>query len=136
MTNTVSTVVLDSTVVSYLFDNSGPAAFYAEHIRGKRPVISFQTLEEVRFGMLRRNWGARRINEMRRHLQQYEVIWATQSLIDVSIRLRVEREGVGRKMSTADAWIAATAVLLECPLASHDGDFVGITNLELIRAPS
>ncbi len=32
--------------------------------------------------------------------------------------------------------LAASAVFLECPLASHDGDFIGIPNLELIHAPS
>ena len=39
-------------------------------------------------------------------------------------------------MSTADAWIAATAIRLGCPLATHDRDFSGIDGLELIQAPS
>ena len=38
-----------------------------------------------------------------------------------------------REMGQADAWIAATALLLDCPLASSDRDFLGHPNLELIR---
>jgi len=36
-------------------------------------------------------------------------------------------------LKSADAWIAATALLLECPLASHDGDFADIPGIELLR---
>ena len=35
----------------------------------------------------------------------------------------------------ADAWIAATAIMLSCPLASHDGHFMEIPNLRLIKSP-
>lgn len=137
MTDRRNAVVVDSCVVSYLFDDSGPAAYYADRLAGKNLLISFQTLEEIRFGMLKRNWGARRRNEMERHLMQYDVIWPNHELVDISAQLRRQRERAGRPLTTADAWIAATAILLECPLASHDGDFAETPNLvELIRAPS
>ena len=58
------------------------------------------------------------------------------SLQSREARVRNERERAGRKLNTADAWIAATAIMLACPLASHDADFSDIPNLELIRAPS
>ena len=56
-------------------------------------------------------------------------------MVRISARLRSERERAGRRLTTADAWIAATALMLDCPLPSHDGDFSGIPDLELIRAP-
>jgi predicted nucleic acid-binding protein len=57
-------------------------------------------------------------------------------MIDICAKLRAERRSAGRELQMADAWIAATALLLDCPLASHDIHFVGIPNLQLIRDPS
>ena len=68
-----------------------------------------------------------------RHIDQYQVIWPDRALVDVSSKLRVDREGKGRKLNTADAWIAGTALYLDCRLASHDGDFDGIPDLQLLR---
>lgn len=62
MTDRRDIVVVDTCVVSYLFNDSGPAAYYAEQLFGRNLLISFQTLEEIRFWMLKRNWGARRWN--------------------------------------------------------------------------
>ena len=99
-------------------------------------MISFQTLEEIRFGALKHGWGRRRQNEMERYLQQYRTMWTSPELVAVCAQLRSERERAGRRLNTADAWIAATAVLLDCPVVTHDRDFSGIPGLELIRTPS
>lgn len=130
-----SPVVLDTSVVSLLLRDDSEAAYYRNEIRGLRTVISFQTREEVLFGAIRAGWGDRRMNALQRHLEQYELVTSSLEMAEISARLRYERERVGRKLNTADAWIAATAVMLDCPLASHDGDFSGIPDLELIRAP-
>ena len=76
------------------------------------------------------------MNELLQYLDRYEVVWSTPELVEISARLRDERERTGRKLNTADAWVAATAIMLDCPFASHDGDFSDIPNLELIRARS
>ena len=131
-----SLVVLDSVVVSILLRRDEPAAYYRAEIEGLRPVISFQTREEALFGAIRAGWGVRRMNALHQHLDQYEMVPSSHELIRVSAQLRSDRERVGRALTTADAWIAATAIMLACPLASHDGDFSGIPGLELIRAPS
>ena len=88
------------------------------------------------FGAIKGGWGARRMNQLLRHLDQYEMLGVTPELIEICAHLRSEREAVGRQLNTADAWIAATALLLQCPLATTDADFEGIPNLALIRAPS
>lgn len=129
-------VVLDTSVVSLLFRNAAQAEFYQDEIAGRRPVISFQTQEEALFGAIKGSWGARRMSQLRRRLDQYELIGVTPELIDICAHLRSERESAGRQLNNADAWIAATALLLQCPLATTDGDFEGIPELELIRAPS
>ena len=127
-------IVLDTSVVSYIFNGDSRADYYVERIRGLRTFISFQTLEEAWHGAYARGWGNRRKDELAAHLSQYLVIWATAELVDTCARLRSEREKAGRRLEVADAWIAATALLLECPLASHDRDFSAIPGLEFIRA--
>lgn len=128
-------IVVDTSVVSYIFNRHPVAPYYLNQLRGRPLAVSFQTLEEIWFGARMGGWGRRRRNEMERHLQQYQTVWANAALVAISTDLRHEREQAGRRLSTADAWIAATAIMLDCPVASHDRDFSGIPGLELIRAP-
>ena len=130
-----SLIVVDTSVVSLLIRRDRRATYYENHMVGCRAVISFQTLEELWFGAYKGGWGDRRKNGLRRDIDQYEVVWPSPDLVQISARLRSERERAGRRLSTADAWVAATALLVDCPLASHDRDFAGIPNLEFIRAP-
>jgi predicted nucleic acid-binding protein len=42
-------------------------------------------------------------------------------------------QAAGRRMECADAWIAATALLYDAPLVTHNrGDYLGIPGLTLI----
>jgi predicted nucleic acid-binding protein len=134
MERLIERVVLDSTVVSYIFNGDSRADYYQERIRGRQLLISFQTLEESWFGAFRRGWGASRTRELEAHLQQYETIWPDAEIATVCARLRAESLSAGRGLQIADSWIAATALTLGCPLASHDRDFDGIPGLEVIRS--
>ena len=127
-------IVLDTNVVSFIFRRDSRAQYYEERIAGDTAVISFQTLEELYALALRNRWGEERRDDLMSHLAQYEVIWPDEDLALASAQLRLEREGAGRRLDAADAWIAATALWLHCPLASHDRDFSGIPGLELIQA--
>ena len=130
-----SPVVLDTSVVSILLRGDPAATYYNSVIAGMRPVISFQTVEEAWFGAVKNNWEASRRNGLSQHLAQYNVVWPTPEMVDTSANLRSAQERAGHKLNTADAWIAATALMLNCPLASHDGDFDGIAGLQLITRP-
>ena len=131
-----SLVVLDTSVVSILMRGHEQANYYRRQIQGRLPVISFQTWEESWFGALKGTWGDKRKNALRKNLNRFQVVWPTPELVEISANLRVERERFGRALSTADAWVAATAIMLQCPLASHDRDFDDIPNLQLIRMPN
>ena len=126
---------LDTSVVSLLFRGDPRSGSYLGHMTDERAVIAFQTVEEIWYGAFKAGWGARRSNELALHLALYEVVWPDEETADISANLRVEREKTGRRLNTADAWIAATALRLSCPLASEDGDFEGIPSLNLIQAP-
>jgi len=44
---------------------------------------------------------------------------------------------VGRRLETADAWIAATAVLYDAPLVTHNAsDYAGVPGLKLLTEAS
>jgi len=133
MASSAQLVVADTGVVSLIFRGDSRSQFYEERIVGMRPVVSFQTLEELYIWPIGNNWGTRRRNELQRHLEMYEVIWPNLELVRLSAELRNEREKAGRRLNTADAWIAATALMLNCPLAYHDRDFDGIPGLPVIR---
>lgn len=119
-------IVLDTSVVSPVFKGDPRSNYYLSHVNGQRAVVSFQTIEEMWFGAYKAGWGARQKNQLALHIRQYEVVWPDLETAHISANLRVERELAGRRLNTADAWIAATALRLSCPLASEDGDFDGI----------
>ena len=126
-------VVVDTSVVSIIFNDTKYADAYRELLTGRELCISLQVWEESLFGTYRRNWGERRRNELARHRAQYTTVWANPDLVEISARLRDNRQRAGRELKSADAWVAATALMLQCPLASHDRDFTGITDLNLLQ---
>lgn len=132
----VGSVIVDTSVVSLMFRGDGPAEYYMDRIAGLSPCVSFQTVEEAWFGAYVSDWGPHRRNDLARHLEQYEVVWPTEELVEICARLRCDRQSRGRRLAKADAWVAATALMLDCPLASHDRDLSGIADLTLIQAPT
>ena len=131
---TQTPVVVDTCVVSYIYDNNPIASQYIQRMRNHRAVISFQTYEELLFGVLIANWGPRRKGELFRYVDTtYEMVGYDLELVNISARLRTDSRKRGRELSVADAWIAATAIWLDCPLLSHDKDFGNPPDLQVIR---
>lgn len=126
-------VVADTNIISYIASGSPIAELYLPHLQGARIHISFQTVQEAWYGAYKDGWGERRQRGLAQQLGQYQVVWPSMDLVRISAGVRAQRHRVGRPLGVADAWIAATALDLGCPLVSHDGDFVDIPNLELIR---
>ena len=117
-------VVLDTSVVSIL---SRPDDFryfyYQQRLEGLKLVVSFQTLEERWFGAYNRDWGIKKQRALETQLGGFEVIWPTPTLISTCARLRSDTRKAGHELLQADAWIAATAMMLDCPLAADNSDF-------------
>ena len=131
---TVPSIVVDTNVVSYIYRQDRRAEPYLNDMARRRAVISFQTYEELLYGALRSNWGERRRNELLDYVgANYEMVGYDRELVNACARLRAAASDRGRPLSPADAWIAATAILLGCPLLSHDrGDFGNSPELRLI----
>ena len=131
---TPTPVVVDTNVVSYIHNNDSIAVPYTARMRNHRVVISFQTYEELQFGVLIRNWGQRRRDLLFQYVDSsYEIIRYDLELLKICAHLRAESRRRGRELKVPDAWIAATAVWLDCPLLSHDRDFSGLPDLQVVR---
>ncbi len=125
--------VVDTDVVSFLFKNSGLASLYHQHVTGKLLLISFMTVAELDRWALQHNWGPARTALMEAHLQQFVVHPSDRDLSRLWARVIDGERRNGRVISTADAWIAATALLNNIPLVSHNRrDFEKIAGLNLI----
>ncbi|MXY20932.1 MAG: type II toxin-antitoxin system VapC family toxin [Dehalococcoidia bacterium] len=127
-------VVLDTSIVSLFIRERAQAEYYRAQIANRHLALSFQTVEELWHGAYHANWGEVRQDELAQQLGYYEIIWPNSRLVDICARLRAERKRAGRELGIADAWIAATALMLNCPLATADRDFINIPGLRLIQA--
>ncbi|MEF2277105.1 PIN domain-containing protein [Deinococcus sp. YIM 134068] len=101
-----------------------------------RGLISFQTLAELSEWALKNCWGARRTQQLLDFLSPFGVIHSNASLSARWAAVRVAAMKAGRPIDSADAWIAATALAVGCPLVTHNAaDFAGVPGLSIVTAP-
>ncbi len=125
--------VVDTDVVSFFFKNSALAGLYHQHIAGRLLIISFMTVAELDRWALEHNWGRARTALMEAHLQQFVVYPSDRALCRLWAQVIDSERRDGRVVSTADAWIAATALLSNLPLVSHNRKhFEHVSGLSLI----
>lgn len=132
-------IVIDTDVFSAeLVPRSPLAERYATLITGRPAFISFQTVAELRYGALRRGWGAARILQLDARTQRAEVVHSGPELVDVCARLRLDCGRAGHALAArehnGDRWIAATAIRLGVPLISNDAIFRHAPGLRLESA--
>lgn len=132
-------VVADTNAISYLFDwhPRGQAEFYSKAFEGRNLLYSFQTLEEIRFGGFKNSqWGKTYLQEIEMYLRDnYEIVFPDDKIIRTCAELRAEAKLNNLKptLLQPDAWIAATAVSLGCPVASSDLVFQSLADLGLLE---
>jgi predicted nucleic acid-binding protein len=109
-------LVVDTDVASFVFKwHPEFAPRYVGIIRGSELVVSFMTLAEMRQGAL--------------------VLHSDSRLCSTWGAVRNESVRKGRQMSSADAWIAATALVLSAPLVTNNPkDYRHLDKLELVSA--
>ena len=133
----MATVLLDTSVVSLFHPRR-----YADPLRERyiaymddyTCVISFQTYAELWKWAEKHHWGSKSRDGLVRFINEFVVVPFDFDLGMEWARISVLCEEAGRPMSSSDLWIAATAVLYQCPLITHDSDFVGrdIDGLQVI----
>lgn len=132
-------VVIDTGVYGAdLVPGSRLAAIYEPIIVGRPAFISFQTAAELRYGALRRNWGAARLRKLEARVAEAETVHSGPELVLVYAQLRVDcvriGHALGQRDHDADRWIAATALRLGAPLVSNDRIFKDVPGLVLESA--
>lgn len=114
-------LLLDTDVFSYLVradDQRGHP--YRRHLVGKAITISFITVGEVLFGAVRRDWGARRIEGLKRRLVDSIILPFDFEVCVAYASLKTQLRAQGRILSDNDLWIAASAVRHSLPLVSNN----------------
>jgi len=129
----VKTLLVDTTVVSYLLKEHSLASRYRELLTGNLLGVSFMTIAELYCWPLQRGWGEKRFSDLKAHLARY-VVLAHDDAVSWEWAQLVSRKG--RPMSFPDAWIGATALRYGVPLVTHNArHFDHITELEIITVP-
>ena len=125
-------VVVDTDVVSFAFKGGPLAARYAPHLLGRTLVISFMTLAKLERWAIKHNWSPARRAALQQHLQRFVVQHSTAALCRQWAAVVTAAERRGQIIAGADAWHAATALLLGIPLISQNRKlFVGVPGLTL-----
>ena len=92
----------------------------------------------VDYGALRAGWGELRRRRLERRVAELAVVQPDDEMIRLCAELRRGCRKIGHplgsKIHDGDRWIAAAAIRLELPLASHDGVFKAAPRLELLTA--
>jgi predicted nucleic acid-binding protein len=126
-------VVVDTDVISYIVKGDTRGALYQPHLAGQIASISFMALAELELWTLSAGWGARRKQDITRHLRRYIVEHSSPALCRQWSEVMNNSRRVGRPVAVTDAWNAATALLLRLPLVTHNrSHFAGISNLTVI----
>jgi len=126
-------LVVDTDIASFLFKKDTRAAPYVPHLSGHMLAISFQTLAELESWAIAANWGDRRRQQLAHYLRRYIVEDSSAALCRRWAEVINDARRRGRPIAAADAWIAATALLLDVPLVTHNrGDFSSVPGLAVI----
>jgi len=76
------------------------------------------------------NWGAKRVEWLRLFLGLCKIVPSSHALVLKWAEGMVGARRCGRRIETADAWIASTALLYDAPLPTHNKtDYLGVPGL-------
>ena len=116
----MSQIVVDTDVASYIFNWHSSAQRYVDALRGSELILSFTSIAEMRMRAMDEGWGVRRRNLLEHFLRGFGAAYADDALCTSWAALRARARAAGRSLSPQDAWIAATALRLDAPLATNN----------------
>ena len=126
----MNSIVLDTDVVSFLFKGDTRAEIYLPHLQDRQWLISFMSEAELEQWALFANWSAKRTDWLRIFLRRVVIVPSSHDLVLKWAEAMVAARRAGRRIETADAWVAATALLYDAPLLTHNkSDYLGVPGL-------
>lgn len=91
------------------------------------------TLAELKLWTLKNNWGEKRKSNFAEFLKDYLVIYPDEKLCEIWATIKSDAHKYGNPIDTADAWVAAVALLFDVPLVTNNRrHFQNIKNLQII----
>jgi predicted nucleic acid-binding protein len=127
-------LVVDTDVASFIFKwHPDFAPQYVAIVRGSELIAPFMTLAEMRQGALDANWGPRKCAVLEAYLADFSILHSDSLLCATWAVVRNESTQKGHPISSADAWIAATALVLSAPLVTNNPkDYRHLDKLQLV----
>lgn len=126
-------VVVDTDVLSFIFKSDTRGAAYKPHLAGKEIIISFMTLAELNQWAIHRKWGKARKERFDSYRRPFTVLHSDEDLCLKWAEVMEDARRNGSPIQTADAWVAATALLHDIPVVTHNWKhFAGVDGLAVI----
>ena len=129
-------VLVDTNVLSFVLKQSSDVTRYLPHLTSNVLNASFMTVAELDRWALSGNWGTDRRFAFERFVEDLVVHGYSRELGRKWAQIRLGATRTGRPVRVADAWIAATALLLDLPLVTDNRRaFEAIPGLRIIHEP-
>ena len=126
-------ILIDSDVLSYIYNKHSLASAYEEVLQDFQGFISLQTVAEMRYGAFLGKWGKRRFEKLENYLDNYATIEPNDTTAMYWAQLQAQVRSVGRHIAPGDAWIAATALEHDLVLVTHNvKDFESVEGLQIL----
>lgn len=126
-------MVVDTDVLSFWQKKDSRGSDYGRAVAGSTLVTSFQTVAEQLRWAAQRNWSSQRRNPLEDYLRQFIVYPYSIALARKWAEIMAGTSRAGKTMGAGDAWVAATARLLDAPLATHNRrHFESVPDLALV----
>lgn len=113
-------VVVDTDIASYIFNWHTLAENNLNALQGSELFLSFMSIAELRMGAISARWGSHRRLLLERFILGFELAYANNDLCTIWARIRADARAAGRPLSPQEAWIAATALVLDAPVATNN----------------
>lgn len=129
----ITSVVVDTDVVSYIFKGDTRANLYTPHLADKLSVLSFMTIAELDCWSIQNSLGEAKRRRLEAFLNKYVIAHSDRALCRKWAEAVCAARKNGRPIRTADARVAATALMHGIPLVTNNrSNYVGVDKLTLI----
>jgi predicted nucleic acid-binding protein len=123
---------LTPTSSRFFSNNDSRAQLYLPLMRNRDLLVSFMTEAELEQWILLAKWGVDRVRRFRIFMTGFASVPSSRDLILHWAEGMVAARANGRRIEAADAWIAATALLYNATLITHNPkDYLGVPNLRV-----
>jgi predicted nucleic acid-binding protein len=113
-------IVLDTNVVSFQLKQDTRALLYKPLLVGRVAVISFMTIAELEVWAELRQWGEAKHARFERLLASCIEHYPDRRTCEVWSSIIGRGRTTGQNVAPSHAWIAVTALALDCPVVTHN----------------